>query len=201
VRFVGARAKTLRPPSVKVLTVALRSLLRFLQLEGRVKATALAAVPSLSAWERFAAPHTLSRSQIADLLRSFDRAAPLGRRDYAMTLCMVELGLRLSEVAQLSLDDLDWRQGTLRLVKNKTGRERLLPLPHRVEKALVGYLRRGRPTVAQTPQVQRILAIPRKRWERPLVGPFAGGNPRHPASSPRHLLDGSPGSPALAVAL
>ena len=149
VRFVGARAKTLRPASVKVLTVGLRSLLRFLQLEGRVKATLLAAVPSLPAWERFAAPQTLSRSQIADLLRSFDRATPLGRRDYAMTLCMVELGLRLSEVAQLSLDDLDWRQGTLRLVKNKTGRERLLPLPHRVGKALVGYLRRGRPTVAQ----------------------------------------------------
>jgi site-specific recombinase XerD len=66
-----------------------------------------------------------------------------------MTLCMSELGLRLSEVAQLSLDDLDWRQGTLRLVKNKTGRERLLPLPQRLGKALVAYLRRGRPTVAQ----------------------------------------------------
>ena len=147
VRFVGARAKTLRPASVRVLTVALRSLLRFLQLEGRVKPTVLAAVPSLPAWERFAAPQTLSRRQIADLLRSFDRSTPLGRRDYAMTLCMTELGLRLSEVAQLSLDDLDWRQGTLRLVKNKTGRERLLPLPQRLGKALVGYLRRGRPPV------------------------------------------------------
>ena len=149
VRFVGARAKTLRPASVKVLTVALRSLLRFLQLEGRVKSTLLAAVPSLPAWERFAAPQTLSRRQIADLLRSFDRSTPLGRRDYAMTLCMTELGLRLSEVAQLSLDDLDWHKATLRLVKNKTGRERLLPLPQRLGKALVGYLRRGRPTVAQ----------------------------------------------------
>jgi integrase len=138
VRFVGARAKTLRPGSVKVLTVALRSLLRFLQLEGRVKPTVLAAVPSLPAWERFTAPQTLSRRQIADLLRSFDRSTPLGRRDYAISLCMVELGLRLSEVAQLSLDDLDWRQGTLRRVKNQTGRERLLPLPHRVGKALVG---------------------------------------------------------------
>jgi len=66
-----------------------------------------------------------------------------------MTLCMAELGLRLGEVAQLSLDDLDWHQGTLRLVQNKTGRERLLPLPPYLGRALVSYLRYGRPAVAQ----------------------------------------------------
>jgi integrase len=103
---------------VKVLTVSLRSFLRFLQMEGRVKPTLAAAVPPLPAWERSTAPRTLSRGQIADLLRCFDRSTPLGRRDYAMTLCMTELGLRLSEVALLSIDDLDWRAGTLRLAKN-----------------------------------------------------------------------------------
>ena len=147
-RFVGSRAETLRPRSVKVLTVSLRSFLRFLQMEGRVKPTLAAAVPPLPAWERSTAPRTLSRGQIADLLRCFDRSTPLGRRDYAMTLCMTELGLRLSEVALLSIDDLDWRAGTLRLAKNKTGRERLLPLPSRLGRALVSYLRRGRPAVA-----------------------------------------------------
>jgi len=120
--FVGSRAKSLRPRSVRVLTTSLRSFLRFLQMEGRVKPALVAAVPSLPAWERSTAPRTLSREQLADLLRSFDRSTPLGRRDFAMTLCMTELGLRLSEVAQLSLEDLDWRKGTLRLTKNKTGR-------------------------------------------------------------------------------
>ena len=67
-----------------------------------------------------------------------------------MTLCMTELGLRISEVAHLSLLDLDWRKGTLRLVKSKVGRERLLPLPQRLGKAIASYLRRGRPSVAQT---------------------------------------------------
>jgi site-specific recombinase XerD len=66
-----------------------------------------------------------------------------------MTLCMTALGLRLGEVAHLSLDDLDWRKGTLRLVKNKAGRERLLPLPSCLGRALVSYLHHGRPSVAQ----------------------------------------------------
>jgi Phage integrase family len=63
-----------------------------------------------------------------------------------MTLCMTDLGLRLSEVTQLSIEDLDWRKGTLRLPKNKSGRERLLPLPARLGRALASYLRRGRPS-------------------------------------------------------
>jgi site-specific recombinase XerD len=62
---------------------------------------------------------------------------------------MTELGLRISEIAHLTLQDLDWRNGTLRLVKSKVGRERLLPLPQRLGKALASYLRRGRPAVAQ----------------------------------------------------
>ena len=36
-----------------------------------------------------------------------------------MILCMTELGLRISEVAHLSLPDLDWRKGTLRLIKSE----------------------------------------------------------------------------------
>jgi integrase/recombinase XerD len=148
-RFVESRAKTLRPRSLNLLTTSLRSFLRFLQTEGRVKPSLIAAVPCLPAWERSAAPQTLSAKQLADLLRNFDRSTPLGRRDFAMTLCMTELGLRLSEVAQLSLEDLDWRKGTLRLVKSKAGRERLLPLPSRLGRALASYLQRGRPPVPQ----------------------------------------------------
>jgi integrase/recombinase XerD len=144
--FVGSRSKSLRPTSLKVLTVSLRSFLRFLQLQGRVKSTIVAAVPSLPAWERFRMPQTLSREQIARLLRSFDRSEAVGRRDLAITLCMTELGLRISEIAHLSLHDLDWRKGTLRLVKSKAGRERLLPLPQRLGKAVACYLRHGRPT-------------------------------------------------------
>ena len=163
-RFVQSRAKTLRHGSVKVLAVSLRSFLRFLQMEGRVKPALAAAVPSLPAWERFTAPQTLNREQMDDLLGSFDRSTPVGRRDYAMALCMTELGLRLSEVAQLSLDDLDWRKGTVRLAKNKTGRERLLPLPARLGRAVVSYLRHGRPSVAS----RRIFLCHHFPWGRAL---------------------------------
>ena len=58
---------------------------------------------------------------------------------------MAGLGLRAGEVAALSLDDLDWRAGTLRVGRGKERRASVLPLPVRVGRALVGYLRCGRP--------------------------------------------------------
>ncbi len=42
------------------------------------------------------------------LLRSCDRRTALGRRDCAVILTLLLLGLRAGEVAVLSLDDIDW---------------------------------------------------------------------------------------------
>jgi integrase len=58
---------------------------------------------------------------------------------------MCDLGLRIGEVAQLALDDLDWHHSTLTLVRTKQRRERQLPIPPRLARALAGYLRSGRP--------------------------------------------------------
>ena len=59
-------------------------------------------------------------------LRSFDCTTPVGRRDHTIALCFSELALRASEVAALTLDDVDWRALTVRLRKTKQRRERLL---------------------------------------------------------------------------
>ena len=58
---------------------------------------------------------------------------------------MLDLGLRCSEVAQLSLEDVDWREGTLAIRTNKQRRERVLPLPAPTGNAIAAYLRTGRP--------------------------------------------------------
>ena len=62
-----------------------------------------------------------------------------------MILCGARLGLRPGEVVGLHLEDIDWRAGTLRIRKRKTGRGALLPLPHDVGRAIAAYLRGERP--------------------------------------------------------
>src|ERR1039458_3529215 len=67
-----------------------------------------------------------------------------------MILCMARLGLRVSEVVRLHLDDIDWRAGAIRVLARKTGHGALLPITGEVGAALVDYLQRGRPdTIAR----------------------------------------------------
>lgn len=148
VRFVNARALTLKRTSLHALVVGLRSFLRFLEFSGRIRQGLAGAIPSPACPPPQPPLKVLDQETRRQFLCSFDRTTCIGRRDYAMALCFIELALRANEVANLTLDDIDWRASTLRLRQTKQRRERLLPLPSRVGRALVAYLQRGRPAVA-----------------------------------------------------
>jgi len=147
--FVGLRAQSVKPATAKTITSALRSYLRFLQLQGLCDQSLAFAVPKIPAWKLADIPKVVSREDIQRFLGRFDRSTPTGRRDYAMALCLVDCGLRVCEVACLRLTDIDWRQGTLRVPATKTGRERLLPLTARLGDAVADYLRLDRPGSAE----------------------------------------------------
>jgi len=132
-------------PVLKSLLTALRSFLKFLQMKGLCGARLVKAVPSLPAWKLSRIPNCLTKEQLRKFLVSFDRKTQTGRRDYAIALCLARLGLRAKEVTHLTLDDIDWRSGTLRITSSKSRRSSSLPLPEDVGKAIVCYLRNGRP--------------------------------------------------------
>jgi integrase len=76
-------------------------------------------------------------------LASCDRDSAVGRRDHAVVMLLSRLGLRAGEVIGITLDDIDWRAGELRVV-GKADQSEKLPLPTDVGDALAGYLRQGR---------------------------------------------------------
>lgn len=128
--------------TAKAVTV-LRSLLRFLSLEGLVHSGLADAVPAVSVPKGFL-PRALSSEMVAALLDSCDTSSPVGRRDYAVLSLLIRLGLRAGEVARLTLEDLDWHEGEL-VVRGKGSRQERLPLPADVGEGLVAYLNGGRP--------------------------------------------------------
>ena len=71
----------------------------------------------------------------------------MGRRDYAILMMLAKLGLRASEVATLTLDDLDWRAGEM-LVHGKGRQQARMPVPPDVGAAVAAYLADGRPKSA-----------------------------------------------------
>lgn len=144
-KFIVLRARHLGPSGMHSLVVCLRGFLRFLELSGVLGPGLARAVPQPVRALPPPPPTILAPEHRRKFLNSFPRATAKGRRDYAIALCLTDLALRSEEVAGLTLDDLDWRAMTVRLRQTKQRRQRLLPLPDSVARAIMRYLKRGRP--------------------------------------------------------
>jgi site-specific recombinase XerD len=146
VDYVKFRAPRLKPGSVGVMMISLRSLVRFLEFEGRCRSGLSQAWPAVPNWKQSPPSDVLNAKECRELLQCVDRHCPSGQRDFAILRLMTDLGLRGAEIVELCLEDIDWRASTLVVRKNKQRRERLLPLPSLVAKAILSYLRTGRPS-------------------------------------------------------
>ena len=144
VGFVGDLTGRYQPRTVELAASALRSFFRFLRTDGLRTDRLEDAVPMVPHRPSVLVRH-LAPGQLGQLIASLDSGSPRGLRDRAIILCMARLGLRAGEVVQLRLDDLDWRNATVRVRARKTGHGALLPLTAEVGTALAHYLRRGRP--------------------------------------------------------
>jgi len=91
-------------------------------------------------------PYPVQWFELQKLLRRIDRSTPLGLRDYAVILLAATYGLRASDVANLTMDDIAWSERTIKIVQCKTRQPLSLPLTDEVGAALADYLRRARPS-------------------------------------------------------
>ena len=181
---------TWSPASVRRFGCALRSFLRYCFLTGLVERDLSGAALPVSGRRRSLLPQGITPTQEKALLRACDRRRATGRRDYAVIVLILRLGLRANEVATLRLDDLDWRAGQL-TVHGKGNRVDQLPLPVDVGEAIAAYLCRGRPRSATAREVFL-------RVQPPLVGLTRVGVSvaRRRGSASRRAWRGAPPSAA-----
>lgn len=123
----------------------LRSLLRHLFVAGVLGRDLSPAVPATVAFRDRGLPRPISASDVQRMLASCDRRTATGKRDYAILLMLVRLGVRQCEVCALTLDDFDWERSVL-TVRGKGKKRAELPIPDDIGRAVTAYLRR-RPRV------------------------------------------------------
>ena len=104
---------------------ALRRLFRFLLRERLIDADPTALVEGPRIGRRL--PHSLSEADVEALLAAPDIGTPLGLRDRTMLELLYATGLRVSELVQIRLADINPAQGVVRIV-GKGDKERLVPV-------------------------------------------------------------------------
>ena len=114
-----------------------RAFIRHLRHEGLLEADPTVAVvaPRLDK----TIPVHLSEEEMQRLLATPDASNPLGRRDRAVLELFYASGLRLSELVELDLDDLNLAARMVRVL-GKGGKERLLPFNKATDAALRAWL-------------------------------------------------------------
>lgn len=135
------------PVYTKHRLATLRFYFRFLQQNGILEYDWSFAVPKVIAPKNRNVPALWEKDDLERLLKGIDRGNPAGKRDYAIILLVVELGLRISDVSELRLDSLKWERNELELIQHKTGNRVTQPLLEDVGWAIIDYIRYARPKV------------------------------------------------------
>ena len=145
--FLAGMARIQAPGTTQNTASMLRTFLTWLYADGLIAAPLAGTVPGAYRRRRIRMPALVTETEAAALLAACDRTTAQGLRDYAIVLTLKRMGLRASEIAALTLEDVDWRSGIV-VISGKGGRRDQLPLPRDVAEAIIAYLRDGRAAAA-----------------------------------------------------
>jgi integrase/recombinase XerD len=139
-QFILRRSRQWSPGTNKFVVTGLRSFFRFLKMRGYCQIDLASGVPRVPLWKARNLPYYLDPGEVEKLLAAIDRATSRGKRNYAIVLVLARLGVRACELANLTLDDLDWTNGEI-VFRGKGVRGKRLPISKEIGDAMVQYIR------------------------------------------------------------
>jgi len=105
-------------------------------------------------------PKSLTETEVVALLKAPDVTQALGVRDRAMLELLYATGLRVSELVSLRIDQVNLRQGVVRVL-GKGKRERLVPIGEDAQACIEKYLNTARPEIIGSQQSDYLFATRR----------------------------------------
>jgi site-specific recombinase XerD len=154
--FLCICAKRLNRYSLQHVVGYLRAFLRFRYEQGALQSPLHTMIDTPRIYRLEQLPRSLSWEMVKALLLSIDRMNAHGIRDYTMLFLIATYGLRTCEVVSLTLDDIDWRTGVIRIHQRKNDNPLILPLTDAAGDVLIEYLKKSRP---QLPYRQLFLRV------------------------------------------
>lgn len=136
--LMGLKGADYAVTSIARNLAAVKTFWKFLASEGRIKENVADLVRSPRSWERI--PDVLTYPEVERLLEAVPRKGWMTKRDKAILELMYASGLRISEVADLFLSDVNMEAGFIKCT-GKGNKQRIVPLGGKAQKAVVSYLK------------------------------------------------------------
>ncbi len=140
--FIRHLSKRMGRAGLQKPIAIMRNFLRFLAADGTVPIGLDRTIERPRIYRQEQLPRSLPWPTIEEFLGSINRDSAAGRRDYAMFSLMTTYGMRACDVVALTLDDIYWRAGLIRIRQSKTGTPLDLPLTDQVGSAIEDYLKK-----------------------------------------------------------
>lgn len=130
--------------TIHVFSSVLRDFFRYLHENELLKDDLSPSVPRPKIYVEENVPETWSSEEVRQLLSVIDRSNAIGKRDYAMILLAILLGMRAGDICALKFKNLDWHQKLITYTQQKTQKVNTLPLLPVIGDAIIDYLKNGR---------------------------------------------------------
>jgi integrase/recombinase XerD len=126
---------------------SIRSFLRYLQEQDILKTDLASKTPMIQTRRQTRIPSVWTKEELDTLIGAIDRGNPKGKRDYAIILLACVLGLRVTDIKNLTFGCFHWEEKKLIFTQSKTRETVTLPIPSELGWAIIDYLKYGRPKV------------------------------------------------------
>lgn len=136
------------PGSASLIAGIMRSYVRYLVSCADCEPALQHAFPPIRRYRLGTLPRYMDDATVEKIIASCQADTAVEIRDKAIILLLARLGLRAGDICQLRLIDIDWDDGYLR-VCGKSRRPDRLPLPQDAGNAILDYLDRARPRIAE----------------------------------------------------
>lgn len=123
--------------------VTIRSFLRYLFKSGILMNDLSVFVPSVR--RREPVPSVYTKAETGQLLSVIDTEKDSGKRDYAIILLALRLGIRSGDIVNLKVSDIDFHSDVIEFTQSKTGVPQRLAFLPELKDAIRTYLSAGRP--------------------------------------------------------
>jgi len=142
--------------------VAIKIFHRFLVRERYLKQDTTSSLESPKTWKLL--PHSLSIQDVEKMLKAPNARTVRGMRDKAILELFYATGMRVSEIVNLRLSDINLESGLLKCT-GKGNKERMIPLGRIAKEAIQSYLDRERSKV-QTKSQELFVSQQKKKFSR-----------------------------------